>query len=38
MNDEIKHMILEYLRDMTERGDNTAKQLLDLIEGDEDDD
>ena len=35
MNDEIKHILLEYLRDMTERGDNTAKQLLDLIEGDD---
>ena len=32
MNNELKYMLLQYLRDMTERGDNTAKQLLDLIE------
>jgi len=32
VNNELKYMLLQYLRDMTERGDNTAKQLLDLIE------
>ena len=36
MNDFEKEMLLEYLRDMTERGDETAKKLLRLFEENED--
>ena len=36
MDDFLKEMVLEYLRDMTERGDETAKNLLRLIEENED--
>lgn len=32
MNDFEKEMLLAYLRDMTERGDETAKKLLPLLE------
>jgi|DEB0MinimDraft_12_1074336.scaffolds.fasta_scaffold76571_2 hypothetical protein len=32
MTDDFKDMLLRYLRDMTERGDHTAKNLLNLIE------
>ena len=32
MTDDFKNMLLQYLRDMTERGDHTAKNLLNLIE------
>ena len=32
MSDEFKDMLLRYLRDMTERGDHTAKNLLNFIE------
>ena len=36
MNDFEKEMLLEYLRDMTERGDETAKKLLPLLEKQDD--
>ena len=32
MTDEFKNMLLNYLKDMTQRGDHTAKNILDLIE------
>jgi len=32
MSEKIKDMLLRYLQDMTERGDHTAKNLLDLID------
>jgi hypothetical protein len=32
MSDEFKDMLLNYLRDMTQRGDHAAKNILDLIE------
>lgn len=32
MTDELKDMLLRYLRDMSERGDHTARQLLPLVE------
>jgi hypothetical protein len=31
MDDELKDMLLRYLRDMSERGDHTARQLLPLV-------
>lgn len=32
MDDFEKNLLLKYLRDMTERGDETAKNLLRLLE------
>jgi len=32
MTDELRDMLLEYLRDMTKRGDHKAKLLLSLLE------
>ena len=32
MTDELRDMLLEYLRDMTKRGDYKAKLLLSLLE------
>ena len=32
MTNEFKDMLLNYLRDMTQRGDHSAKNILDLIE------
>ena len=32
MSDDFKDMLPQYLRDMTARGDHTAKSLLNLIE------
>jgi|TARA_R100000329_G_scaffold8346_2_gene9698 hypothetical protein len=32
MTNEVKEMLLQYLQDMTQRGDYTAKNLLDLID------
>tara|TARA_R110001592_G_scaffold5994_4_gene32548 strand:+ start:1037 stop:1174 length:138 start_codon:yes stop_codon:yes gene_type:complete len=32
MTNEFKDMLLNYLRDMTQRGDHAAKNILDLIE------
>jgi len=32
MTDELKEMLLDYLRDMTKRGDYQAKLLLSLLE------
>ena len=34
--EELKDMLLRYLQDMTERGDYTAKKLLDLIKEEDD--
>ena len=36
MDDFEKNLLLKYLRDMTERGDETAKNLLRLLEENED--
>jgi len=36
MNDLEKEMLLAYLREMTERGDETAKKLLRLLEENDD--
>jgi len=30
--DNLKEMLIEYLKDMTERGDEKAKRLLSLVE------
>jgi hypothetical protein len=35
MGNEVKDMLLRYLQDMKERGDYTAKNLLDLIDWEE---
>ena len=32
MEDSLEGMLLGYLRDMSERGDHTARQLLEMIE------
>lgn len=36
MTNELYVMLTAYLRDMAERGDYEAKQLLDLLEGEDD--
>ena len=30
--DDLKEMLIEYLKDMTERGDEKAKRILSLVE------
>jgi len=35
MGDEVKEMLSRYLQDMKDRGDSTAKKLLELIDWEE---
>ena len=35
MEDTLRDELLRYLRDMSERGDHKAKELLQMLEGEE---